>query len=409
MNPRNSFWHYTAPAILGAILILLSSCKTNPPNAPSLPKLEFGKIFVSANVDGAKIYLDDINTGKVTPDTIEAAIGIYELRLEKENYISSVQMVEVFKDSLVQISFLLEESFSKIFVTSNISGARIFLDGINTGKLTPDTVSTDPGLHMVMIERAFYLPETQEIEAIEDTVVSLNFVLVEETPHNVILLEDFANVSCIPCVISDAIVESLTRYTYGPSRLVAIKFPTNFPSPIDPMYLANSTDCDARMSYYNIFAAPTTIIDGTERPISTDSLSVITAIDQQLLKDTRFKIHVYDEIIGSTYYSTVTIKVIDGAGIDFSNLVLHTVVTEKDIEFSTPPGANGLTKFYDVMRAMLPTNAGESLNGISQTEEVVYQRQVSINPIWNVNKLNTVAFIQNVATKVVYQAASAFD
>jgi len=409
MNFTNSFLRRTAPAILGAILILLSSCKTNPPNAPSLPKLEFGKIFVTANVDGARIYLNDINTGKITPDTVEAAVGFYELRLEKENYISAVQMVEVLKDSLVQITFSLEESFSKIFVSSNVSGARIFLDGLNTGKITPDTVSTDPGLHTVMIERAFYLPETQEIEAIEDSVVSLNFVLVEETPRNTILLEDFANVSCIPCVISDAIVESLTRYTYGPSKLVAIKFPTNFPSPIDPMYLANSTDCDARMSYYNIFAAPTTIIDGTERPISTDSLSVIAAIDQQLQKYTRFGIHVYDEIIGSTYYSTVTIKVIDGAGIDFSNLVLHTVVTEADIEFSTAPGANGLTKFYDVMRKMLPTNAGESLSGISQTEEVVFQRQTSINPIWSVNKLNTVAFIQNVATKVVFQAGSTFD
>ena len=64
-----------------AALLLLSSCKTNPPNAPSLPTLDFGKIFVTANVDGAKIYLNDINTEKVTPDTIEAATGTYELRL----------------------------------------------------------------------------------------------------------------------------------------------------------------------------------------------------------------------------------------------------------------------------------------------------------------------------------------
>jgi hypothetical protein len=61
------------------------------------------------------------------------------------------------------------------------------------------------------------------------------------------------------------------------------------------------------------------------------------------------------------------------------------------------------------MRVMMPTNAGQSLNGISQTEEVVYQWQTSINPIWNVNNLNTVAFIQNVSTKMVYQAGSTFD
>ena len=123
----------------------------------------------------------------------------------------------------------------------------------------------------------------------------------------------------------------------------------------------------------------------------------------------QFSLEVSDSIAGSNYFTTVTIKVLDGSGLDFSNIVLHTVVTETEIEFATPPGSNGETKFYDVMRVMLPTNTGESLNGISQTEEVVYQRQTSINPVWEVNKLNTVAFIQNVSTKVVYQAGSTFD
>lgn len=390
-------------------LLLFVSCETNPPNAPEIPILDKGKIIVIANVDGAKIFLDNINSGKVTPDTIEATTGTHELRLEKENYLSSLQTIEVFKDSIVQLNFTLEESFSKISVTASVSGARIFVDGINTGKITPDTVGTDPGIHQVSLERAFYLSATQEVEAFNDTVVSINFVLEEEIATNIVLLEDFANVSCIPCIISDRIVESLTRVTYGHDKLVAIKFPTNFPSPIDPMYLANSTDCDSRLGYYNIFAAPTTIIDGTERPISTDSLSIKAAIDQQLQKDLRFKIHVYDEIIGTAYYSTVTIKVIDGSGLDFPNLVLHSAVIESDIEFSTAPGANGLTEFFDVMRVMLPTNAGESLNGINQTEEIDFHWQTGINPLWDVSKLETVVFIQNVFTKEVYQAGSTFE
>jgi hypothetical protein len=338
MNITNSFLRFTVPAILGAILILLSSCKTNPPNAPTLPKLEFGKIFVTASVDGAKIYLNDINTGNVTPDTIEAAIGTYELRLEKANYLSSVQMVEVLKDSLVGLSFVLEAFVPKV-----------------------------------------------------------------------VLLEDFANVSCIPCVQSNKITESLINNTYGHSRLVAVKYPTNWPSPIDPFYLANSEACDLRISYYSIQVAPTIIIDGTQRPISTDSISIKDSIDQQLQQTARFSLEVSDSIAGSNYFITVTIKVLDGSGLDFSNMVLHSVVTETEIEFATPPGSNGETEFYDVMRVMLPTNAGESLNGISQTEEVVYQWQASINPIWNVSKLNTVAFIQNVSTKEVFQAGSTFD
>ena len=321
-----------------AALLLLSSCKTNPPTAPSLPTLDFGKIFVTANVDGAKIFLNDINTGKVTPDTIESPTGTYELRLEKENYLSSVQMVEVLKDSIIELTFSLEE-----------------------------------------------------------------------TVPRVVLLEDFANVSCLPCVQSNKITESLINNTYGHSKLVAVKYPTNWPSPIDPFYLANSAACDLRISYYSIQVAPTIIIDGTQRPISTDSISIKEAVDQQLQQTSRFSLDVSDSIAGSNYFVTVTVKVLDGSGLDFSNIVLHTVVTETDIKFANPPGSNGETEFYDVMRVMLPTNTGESLGGISQTEEVVYQWQTNMNPGWVSGNLHTVVFVQNVNTKEVYQAGSTFE
>jgi hypothetical protein len=234
-------------------------------------------------------------------------------------------------------------------------------------------------------------------------------ILQEITPSNVVLIEDFANVSCVPCVTSNKIIESLTTTTYGFSKLVAIKYPTNFPSPNDPFYLANTTDFNSRISYYNIFFAPTTIVDGLERPISTDSLSVMAAIDMRLTKPLQFRMDVSADIVGSEYYATVTIQVLNGAGIDFSNTVLQTVLTQTDIEFSTPPGSNGETKFYDVMRVMLPSNAGQSLNGISQTEEVVFQTQTTLNSSWVVDNLHTVAFIQNVTSKEVYQSSSNFD
>ena len=39
-------------------------------------------------------------------------------------------------------------------------------------------------------------------------------------------------------VTSNKIIENLTTVTYGHSNLVAIKYPTNFPAPNDPFYLA---------------------------------------------------------------------------------------------------------------------------------------------------------------------------
>ena len=395
--------------ILG-IVTLLFSCKTNPPTASQQPIPQFGKVFITANVDSARIYLDGTFTGQFTPDTLEAEIGIHEISLKKELYYESTENIEIVKDSTIVVNFTLVEilDIGRVFVSSNVNGAAILLDDEDTGKFTPDTIATSPGQHEIKLQKPFYFDSIREVTVIKDSTVTLSIDLSEEPVRTTILLEDFANVSCIPCVTANKIIESLTKYTYGFDKLVAVKYPTNFPSSSDPFYLANSQDCDARMGYYNILFAPTTIIDGIERPISTDSSDIISAIDQRLQKNPKFRVHVSDKIVGSTYYSTVTIRVEDGSGLTFSDLILHTVVTETDIEFSSPPGSNGETKFFDVMRKMLPSNAGESLSSIEITGEGSFSRQIAIDPGWVQMNLNTVAFIQNVNTKEVFQAGSTF-
>lgn len=391
------------------LTLLIASCNTNPPTSPENPLPQLGKAYITSNVDSAEIWLDNINTSKITPDTIETTIGTHTVTLRKTNYIDISQTIQIIKDSLVSIDISLTKESGKVFVTSNAAGAQIFIDFVNSGKVTPDTILTTPGIHQISLQRAFYNSSIQQVEVIKDSLIILDMFLQEIPPSNVVLIEDFANVSCIPCVTSNKIIESLTNVRYGHSKLVAIKYPTNFPSPNDPFYLANTIDCNSRISYYSIFFAPTTIVDGILKPISTDSVSVIAAVDQRLTKEIKFRMDVTSSVIGSQYFITITVKVLNGSGIDFSNCVLQTVVTETDIEFATPPGSNGETKFYDVMRVMLPSNAGQSLAGISQTEEVVFQRQTSINTNWVTDKLNTVAFIQNVVTKEVYQTTSTFE
>jgi hypothetical protein len=385
------------------------SCNTNPPTSPENPLPQLGKAYITSNIVDAEIWLDNITTGKFTPDTIETTIGTHTVTLRKTNYIDVSKVIEIIKDSVVSFNILLTEESGRVYVTSNAAGAQIFIDLVNSGKVTPDTILTAPGIHQISLERAFFISSTHEVEVLKDSLINLDIVLEEIPASNVVLLEDFANVSCNPCVISNKIIETLTNETYGRNKLVAVKFPTNFPAPNDPFYLAAKSICDARIGYYSVFFAPTTVIDGILKPVSTDSNSVKAAVDQRLLKELKFRMDVSDNVIGTDYFATITIKVINGAGLDFSNLVLHTVVTETDIEFSTPPGSNGETIFHDVTRTMLPSSAGESLNGISLTQEVVFQRQTSINPNWVTSKLNTVVFIQNVITKEVYQATSTFD
>lgn len=296
--------------------------------------------------------------------------------------------------------------YGVINIISNVAEAKIFLDGNDTGKLTPDTLNTTIGNHTIDLKKDGYDPTAMAVNVVKNSTVDLSFNLFAS--DKIVLLEDFANVSCTPCVTSNKIIEQLTNHTFGRKRLVAIKFPTNFPSPVDPFFLANGPDCNSRMSYYSIVLAPTNIINGKFKPIPSDSNDVKEKVISELAKIPQFKINVQSSINANNLIIDISVEVKDLTGLDFSKLTLHTVVTETNIQFATPPGSNGETKFYDVMRKMLPDNQGESLASINQLGTYNFQRQLVINSSWVQNNLNVVVFIQNKDTKEVYQAGSTF-
>jgi len=227
-------------------------------------------------------------------------------------------------------------------------------------------------------------------------------------PNKVVLIEDFANVSCVPCVNSNAFIEKITNETYGRNNLVAVKFPTNFPSPNDPFYLAAKPICDARISYYNVFYAPTTRIDGILNPFSTDTVEVIAAIDERLLVTPRFDISVSASFEGD-YIVDVAIKFIDTVGVNINDLVINTVITETNIVFTEPPGSNGETKFYDVTRLMEPSTAGTSIRQLINDGEIIYEFEDALLASWNLTNINTVVYIQDKNLKEIYQTGSTFN
>jgi len=221
----------------------------------------------------------------------------------------------------------------------------------------------------------------------------------------VVLLEDFANVSCVPCVTSNKIVRSVLQ-SYGKDKIVSVKFPTNFPSPVDPFYLAGKEFCDYRMSFYNILFAPTNILDGVVRPTPTDSNAVKQALDNRLLINSDFKIEVSKIINNGGLLINVNVKVKNKSSLNVDELFLRCAIVESDIEFANAPGSNGETKFYDVLRTLYPSNEGVALSTLGGTQTYLYEN--SIDTLWNINKLEVVSFIQSSSTKEVHQTGSTF-
>lgn len=389
------------------IVLTLISCKTNPPTEPN--QAEYGTINLRSNIDGAEIFVDNISTGKFTPDSlITVTVGSHILELKKVGFFTFVDTIDVQLNQETKVIATLSVimDFGIINVLSNESDAEIYLDGINTGKVTPDTIRTTIGEHIVELHKNGYNITTDTVTVVKDIQTDIQLNLI---PFKTVLIEDFANVSCNPCVVSNKILEQLTNHTFGRKRLVAVKFPTNFPSPVDPFFLANGPDCTSRMNYYNIQIAPTNVIDGLFKPIPSDSNDVKSKILTQLEKVPQFVILVDHSINGNNYNINITLEIKDLSNLDFSNLVLHTVVTETNIEFATPPGSNGETKFFDVMRKMLPGNQGESLTSYNQIGTYTFQRQLTLNSNWNASNINTVVYVQNTNTKEIFQTGSTFN
>lgn len=219
-----------------------------------------------------------------------------------------------------------------------------------------------------------------------------------------VLLEDFANVSCVPCVTSNKILESLEKYSFASNKLKIIKFATNFPSPVDPFYLTAKPFCDFRMSFYNIMFAPTIIIDGLMRPTPTDSNQIKSAINQKLNSPSNFIIQLTQQKINNGLFIKLNIFSNNTDTTFLKNYFLRTALVEKEIEFSSPPGSSGEVKFYDVLRVLFPNNQGVNLREILGNNTFSYTEV--IDSTWNINKLKAISFIQNNITKEVVQTSN---
>ncbi len=280
---------------------------------------------------------------------------------------------------------------------NEIDTISVFIDEQNSGYYSPATITLEEGEHSVYLKYDTVETERKTVNVRANETTEIYFTFAANNRKKV-LLEDFANVSCDPCVISSEIIRNLLSGRYSDGSLVVLRYATNFPSPNDPFYLVNPEMFDARISFYNVLFAPTTIVDGTGKPISTDSNDIIISIEEALNAETEFTLSVVSEISGGNVNVSVTLDYPGGTALD--NLALFTVLAKKEVSFNEPPGSNGETEFYDVAVAMLPTPNGEDLSG---TTRKTFEYSVPNSYGLTSENLMTVVFIQNKLTKQIVQ------
>ena len=225
-----------------------------------------------------------------------------------------------------------------------------------------------------------------------------------------VLVEHFTQASCPPCASYNPGFQA--TLDANASFIAPIRDQTQFPG-FDPMYFENTSDVNIRNNFYTPNGVPTPVLQGVpDAPISN------TSLNNAYNNPSPFIINVsavLSNVLGSTPADfpqlnddttiDIEMEIIASSAVS-GNLRAFIVVIEEEINYASPPGSNGETDFFNVMRKMLPTGNGTALSNFSSGSTT------TINQSWNVesyikdvSQLAVVAFIQDVNTREVYQAA----
>lgn len=145
------------------LAVTLKPVSELPPTAPKV----FGYLTIESS-PSARIFIGGKDTGFITPHTFELEPGTYDIRLEATGYYPEEAVAFVKEGETTRISkelkeVVVPEKKFKVEVNSDPSGAKILVNGMFTGKWTPDYVILYEGTYQIRVEKSGYLPAEQTI------------------------------------------------------------------------------------------------------------------------------------------------------------------------------------------------------------------------------------------------------
>jgi peptidoglycan/xylan/chitin deacetylase (PgdA/CDA1 family) len=144
-----------------------------------------GSITVTSTPVGAEILLNNVDSGFTTPHTFTSqVVGSYDVYVTLAGYVTpATQTKAVTKDTETTLDFPLTPETGSITVTSTPSGAKIFINGADSGQVTPHTFTgQNVGSYDVYVTLTGYLtPVTQTKSVTKDTETTFAFTLSPET------------------------------------------------------------------------------------------------------------------------------------------------------------------------------------------------------------------------------------
>jgi hypothetical protein len=179
-----------------------------------LEPIRKGNATMSSTPPGAKIYIDGLDTDSITPSIIyDLYPGLHAYELELGGYHTYRGPVDIIQDQVVDIQVNLIQTTGSLYFSTNPEGAAILIDGINTGYITPATITNIPiGQHVYTLIIGNYNDHTGTINVLENGIMNIESTLIpiegcvsfESSPSGAeLIIEGMGRMSTTPIMVCD--------------------------------------------------------------------------------------------------------------------------------------------------------------------------------------------------------------
>jgi eukaryotic-like serine/threonine-protein kinase len=138
-----------------------------------------GQMAIDSTPQGAQVQVDGrTDPSWVTPFTLSGlAAGQHSITVSKVGYVTDSRAIDVVSGSKAFVVTHLAQMVATLAVTSTPAGANVYIDGKDTGKLTPAQVSVGQGQHIVLVRKSGYIDETTNAQLTLGQTVSFSPML----------------------------------------------------------------------------------------------------------------------------------------------------------------------------------------------------------------------------------------
>ncbi len=140
-----------------------SSTRKTRSRVPAAPAIVPGQLSVSSTPAGAQVQIDGrTSSAWVTPFNLTGLLpGQHSVTISRPGYTSETRNIEVASGSKSFMSVQLAQVSPTAAVNSDPPGAAVWMDGRDTGRVTPAQIPVDkPGNHSFVFKKQGYLDET---------------------------------------------------------------------------------------------------------------------------------------------------------------------------------------------------------------------------------------------------------